>query len=150
MDHLDTHSRMWDQTIEFFWNALNLFVKGFAFYLAINAAAIGYILSENATIELRRVASVFGLLTSILYLACLIAFIVWVMNLIRAIHRASTRIGEEVRNAFLLEHHFRLGRIAISIVAAATVVMVGLVFAVYCYFLATSPVHAVAASFRFP
>lgn len=65
---IDAPRILFDSTQKWFWDAGNVLVRGLAFYLALMAAVVGYVLTRSLPPNLLHLVLTLALVTSILFL----------------------------------------------------------------------------------
>ncbi len=133
---LDPRLDMLTRFVDFLWSVSNFFVKGFAFYITINVAAIGYILSDKASPSLKFVASIFGGLSSLLFLACLLGYLSWAGGMSKTLERVNKEFADNY-SSFDLAGHFRRGRVFLKITGFSSLALVAMVMVIYLYLIKT-------------
>jgi len=93
-----------------FWESANLFAKGFAYYLAIVAALIGYTLTLKLQASLQQIALFMGLGSSFLGLLVAWVCVRGFFRVLASMERTGRMLGDELFEAMGLEEFFRQWR----------------------------------------
>ena len=94
----DTDTRveaLWHGTLQKgLWEGAGVLVRGLAFYLAISAALLGYVLTPRLAASTQRVLLLFGMATSILFFLSAIACLSGIMGVVNHLEETITQRGD--------------------------------------------------------
>ncbi|MBI5922201.1 MAG: hypothetical protein HY847_11235 [Betaproteobacteria bacterium] len=65
---MDPAKVMFESTQKWFWDVANILIRGLAFYLALMAVVVGYVLTRNLSLSLLQLVLTLAFVTSILFL----------------------------------------------------------------------------------
>ena len=127
----DENWKIFEAFTKLAWEVINFYAKGITFFLAINAAVIGYILKADIGVGIRKSISIFGLATAACFLLCSVAFFLYVSGIMRTIQISILSGNVDAIQRYGMPRNVTRTRILLGTFAFGSITLVTLILAGY-------------------